>query len=124
MFDVSKMGIIEIIHKNDKERKEFIYPPFYKMIEINMKHIDPRLLNHFSFELAVRLRKIFGIRVFGPHEPLISKVYKSYIRTILLKIETKSSLFKAKTILNKETKDILSEKRFSKIILTFDVDPM
>ncbi|MGB5989407.1 MAG: primosomal protein N' [Marinifilaceae bacterium] len=107
-----------------KERKEFIYPPFYKMIEINMKHIDPRLLNHFSFELAMRLRKIFGIRVFGPHEPLISKVYKSYIRTILLKIETKSSLFKAKTILHKETKDILSEKRFSKIILTFDVDPM
>ena len=43
---------------------------------------------------------------------------------VLLKIETKSSLFKAKTILHKETKDILSEKRFSKIILTFDVDPM
>lgn len=107
-----------------KERKEFIYPPFYRMIELNMRHTDPYLLNHFSSELALRLRKIFGIRVFGPHEPLISKVYKSYIRTVLLKIESKSSLSKAKAILHKETKAILSEKKYSKIVLSFNVDPM
>lgn len=106
------------------ERKEFIYPPFYKMIEINMRHTDPSLLNHYAYELSIRLRKIFGIRIYGPHEPLISKVFKSYIRTILLKIETKSSLSKAKKILLEESVKMQSDKKYSGILIAFNVDPL
>jgi primosomal protein N' (replication factor Y) len=106
------------------ERKEFIYPPFYRIIEINMRHANPSLLNNYAHDLSVRLRKIFGIRVYGPHEPLVSKVYKSYIRTIILKIESKSSLSKAKRILLDETRAVQSEKKYSSIVLAFNVDPL
>jgi len=106
------------------EREEFIYPPFYRIIEIDVRNSDVCLLQDFSHEFSSRLRQIFGIRVFGPHEPLISRVQKYYIRKIILKIESKSSLSKAKSILKKELEVMCAAKKYKTMRLAFDVDPV
>lgn len=107
-----------------EERKEFIYPPFYKVIEIELRHTHLDILHSFAQEFSSNLRRVFGVRIFGPHDPLVSKVQKYYIRKILLKIETKASLSRAKKILKDELAVMSTIKKYNSVQVYFDVDPI
>ncbi len=128
-----KHPIIQSVIRNDylsmyqtqmDERKEFIYPPFYKLINITLKHKNNSVLIQAANTLARSLRQIFGIRVFGPQAPVINRIQNYYIVNILLKIEKKSSPAKAKWILNREANSLKLMDRFKAVIVQFDVDPM
>jgi primosomal protein N' (replication factor Y) len=106
------------------ERQEYIYPPYYRLVNIVMKHKNQSLLNEAANYLAKSLRKIFGIRVFGPQAPVINRIQNYYIVNILLKIEKKSSPAKAKWILNQQANFLKEIDKFKAIMINFDVDPM
>lgn len=106
------------------ERQEYIYPPYYRLINIGMKHKQQHLVNEAAEYLAKSLKKIFGVRVFGPQAPVINRIQNNYIVNILLKIEKKSSPAKAKWILNQQANFIKEIDRFKAIQINFDVDPM
>ena len=128
-----KHPIIQSVIRNDylsmyqtqmSEREEFIYPPFYRLINITLKHKNNGLLTQAANTLARSLRKIFGIRIFGPQAPVINRIQNYYIVNILLKIEKKSSPAKAKWILNSEANNLKAIDRFKMVMIQFDVDPM
>ena len=128
-----KHPIIQSVIRNDylsmyqtqmSEREEFIYPPFYRLINITLKHKNNGLLTQAANTLARSLRKTFGIRVFGPQAPVINRIQNYYIVNILLKIEKKSSPAKAKWILNREANNLKAIDRFKMVMVQFDVDPM
>jgi primosomal protein N' (replication factor Y) len=128
-----KHPIIQSVVRNDylsmyqtqmSEREEFIYPPFYRLINITLKHKNNGLLTQAANTLARSLRKTFGIRVFGPQAPVINRIQNYYIVNILLKIEKKSSPAKAKWILNREANNLKAIDRFKMVTVQFDVDPM
>ena len=70
-----------------EERRSFKYPPFYRIINLNIKHKDPEIVNNQSIYLAKELRKHFGERVIGPEFPLVGRIRNYYIKTIMLKFE-------------------------------------
>ncbi len=111
-------------HNQIEERKTYVYPPFYRLINISLKHKDKAVVNRASDYFAKSLRKIFGVRVFGPHEPIINRIKNQYIVNILLKIEKKSSPAKAKWLLNKQANFLKSQEQFKAVQIVFDVDPM
>lgn len=128
-----KHPIIQSVIRNDylsmyqtqmSEREEFIYPPFYRLINITLKHKNNGLLTQAANTLARSLRKTFGIRVFGPQAPVINRIQNYYIVNIRLKIEKKSSPAKAKWILNREANNLKAIDRFKMVMMQFDVDPM
>jgi primosomal protein N' (replication factor Y) len=128
-----KHPIIQSVVRNDylsmyqtqiSEREEYIYPPFYRLINIRLKHKNNGLLTQAANTLAQSLRKIFGIRVFGPQAPLVNRIQNYYIVNILMKIEKKSSPAKAKWILNREANNLKAIDRFKMVMVQFDVDPM
>lgn len=125
--------IIENIVRNDyrkmyhsqlEEREEYIYPPFYRLISITLKHRDPKILNRGALTFTRNLKKIFGIRIFGPQAPLINRIQNYHLLKILLKIEPKSSPSKAKWLLNREANNLKSQPQFKSITINFDVDPL
>ena len=69
------------------ERKNFNYPPFYKLISLTVKHKNINLVDLASKELAQKLRYTFKERVIGPEFPLIQKIKNQYLKEIKLKIE-------------------------------------
>jgi len=107
-----------------EERQNYVYPPFYRLIQIVLKHKNQTLVNEAANYLAKSLRKIFGIRVFGPQSPVINRIQNMYIVNILLKIEKKSSPAKAKWILNQQANFLKEIDKFKSIQIYFDVDPM
>ncbi|WP_321306185.1 primosomal protein N' [Marinifilum fragile] len=122
--NVVKNDYFEMYSSQITERKEYIYPPFYRLINISLKHKNQRLVNEAASYFANSLRKIFGIRVFGPQSPVINRIQNSFIINILLKIEKKSSPAKAKWILNQQANFLKEIEKFKSIQINFDVDPM
>lgn len=111
------------MYKNQMlERKAFKYPPYYKLIKITLKHKDLNILNKGAIFLGNNLKQVFGTRVLGPEFPLISKIHKWHLKSILIKIERDRSYLKAKMILQSEINKL--EKEFRQMQLVVDVDPL
>jgi primosomal protein N' (replication factor Y) len=107
-----------------EERKSFKYPPFYRIINLDIKHKDPEILYNQSVYLANELRKQFGDRVIGPEAPLISRIRNYYIKSIMLKFEKDGiSINKVKTAI----RDVITQFQTTKLskgsIIQPDVDP-
>lgn len=106
------------------ERKQFKYPPFTRLIEITLRHKDPKIVDEASLALSNEMRKVFGSRVFGPNIPLISRVQNLFIKQILLKLEVEVSAEQAKSLLHNQINELLAIKLFKSVRVTLDVDPM
>jgi len=105
------------------ERQQFKYPPYYRMIQITLKHRDAAVINRGAKEMAVEMKAVFGNRVLGPVIPAISRIQNLFIRQILFKIETEASLKTAKAYLLDIMQRMLSKQEFKSVRINFDVDP-
>lgn len=107
-----------------QERQRFNYPPFTRVIYIYLKHRDAAILSDIAIIYANRLRELFGNRVFGPEEPIVSRIQSLYIRKIMLKIETNASMKKVKAILRDTFEQMHQDPRMKGLMIYYDVDPM
>lgn len=107
-----------------EERKMFNYPPFTRVIYIYLKHRNNDTLSEIATIYASHLRQLFGNRIFGPEEPIISRIQSLYIRKIMLKIETNASMAKVKQILRNTYEEMHQHPRMKGMIVYYDVDPM
>jgi primosomal protein N' (replication factor Y) len=107
-----------------EERKSFKYPPYFRIISMDVKHRNPEILYNQAEYLANELRKHFGDRVIGPEAPLINRIRNYYIKSIMLKFERDTiSIVKAKAII----RDVITQFQTTKLskgsIIQPDVDP-
>ena len=106
------------------ERKQFKYPPFFRLISITLKHKKPETVSDASNALARELRKIFGRQILGPEFPLIRRISNFHLRNILMKIDITKSQSQAKKLLIKEISKIKAVDKYKSLIVSVDVDPM
>jgi primosomal protein N' (replication factor Y) len=106
-----------------RERMAFSYPPFCRMIRINMKHKDRASLNSFADILGKDLRSFFGKRILGPEFPLIPQIQLWYIKTILIKIEKERPLASAREMIAGSIGRLEKEKGAGGLRIAIDVDP-
>ncbi|MFM8962726.1 MAG: primosomal protein N', partial [Sphingomonadales bacterium] len=57
-----------------EERERFFYPPFYKIIQLTLKHEKEEILNEGAHFFAEQLRDVFKERVLGPEFPLVKRI--------------------------------------------------
>ena len=107
-----------------KERQDFSYPPFTRIIKITVKDKSEQLVNDFSKLLAYHLRKHLKHRVLGPEFPLVKKVQTWYKKEIVIKIEPKLSLSKVKKLIINTTNQLKQRENYYRIFVIYDVDPM
>ena len=106
------------------ERKEFHYPPFYRLVYVYLKHRDDKVVASAAATLAFKLRIWFGERVLGPDKPSVAKVKSLNIRKIMIKLENGIDIQKVRQYLRKAHSDILKDKRFNSLVIYYDVDPL
>jgi primosomal protein N' (replication factor Y) len=131
-YDTSHRIISQVV-KNDYEgmfdteileRRNFHYPPLYRLIQINVKHKDLTKLLLIASSLAKILRSQFGDRVLGPEAPMISRIRNYYIQTILLKVEREGvSIQKIKEALQQILVNFDSLSTNKGVYMHIDVDP-
>jgi len=107
-----------------QERKEFMYPPFYKLIRILMKHKKPDVLNDAARKLVDELKKPFGYRVLGPQDPIVGRIQNYYLKHLIVKIEKEKSLSQSKTVILGKADQLKKNASFRSLQIHFDVDPL
>lgn len=119
-YDISHRVISQVVRNDYEEmfdteileRRNFHYPPLYRLIQLDVKHKDLSRLMSIAASLAGILRSQFGDRILGPEAPLISRIRNYYIQAILIKIEKEG-------VSVQKIKDALGA-----ILTTFDADPV
>ncbi|MGZ4156256.1 MAG: replication restart helicase PriA [Bacteroidia bacterium] len=106
------------------DRKNFNYPPFYRLIEITVIHKDPDLVNVAAKYLADALKHHFAKRVLGPEFPIVSRIRNLYHKNILLKIERDASVNQVKKIVSELLIKFRSNNNYKSVRVQIDVDPM
>lgn len=107
-----------------QERRIFRYPPFYRLIEITLKHRDADLLNTAADWMASALRNTFAGRVLGPEYPLVSRIRALYLKQITLRFERTEPIADAKRVILQIGEDLQKLEGFSGVTILYDVDPM
>ena len=106
------------------DRKNFNYPPFYRLIEMTLIHRDIDLVNAAAKYLADELKRHFQKRVLGPEFPLVSRIRNLYHKNILLKIEREASVAQVKKIVTELLIQFKTNSDFKSVRIQMDVDPM
>lgn len=105
------------------ERRNFHYPPFYRMINIQLRHKDRDNVQFGAQYLAKLLTDVFKERVLGPEVPFVGRVRNLYLQNITLKFERNASPKKVKDILKQKLDDFLAQHEFRSIRVIIDIDP-
>ncbi|MDR0763628.1 MAG: primosomal protein N' [Bacteroidales bacterium] len=106
-----------------EERIGFRYPPFYRLINIIVKHKDESKVNVAAHALAAVLREAFGTRLLGPEYPLISKVKTYYLMSMMLKFDRKENIALHKQHLRSLLEKFAVESPHRAVRVIVDVDP-
>ena len=72
------------------QRKKFDFPPYQRLLIIELKHKDHVRLNKAAMTLYQSLRELMGNKIVGPSEPLLSRVRGKYVRQLLIRFHNRS----------------------------------
>jgi primosomal protein N' (replication factor Y) len=105
------------------ERRNYFYPPFYKLITLTLKHKDVDILNAGSNKLAFEMREVFKERVLGPEFALIKRIHNLFQKQIILKIEREVAPQLVKNKLQEMIDTFFMDTNHKSIRVVIDVDP-
>lgn len=123
ILDVVKNDYLHMALVQLKEREVFHYPPFYRVIQIIIRHKDRSIVNKAAEDMAFVLRKSFGTALLGPEFPPVSMVQNYHLKEMLLKLDKKQNPNPVKKYLLECKKYILNKTGFASVQIIFDVDP-
>ena len=123
LADVMDNDYRHLYDEQIQERRVFRYPPFYRLIEITLRHRDAEVLNAAAAWLATQLKATFTWRVMGPEYPLVSRIRGLYLKVITLRFERTEPIADAKRVMMQMADDLMKQEGWSTVTTHFDVDP-
>ena len=105
------------------ERKEFNYPPYYRLIKIIIKSRDLETLKRASNWLFQSLSNGLIYPIYGPFDPHVSRIKNEFIKEVLIKYPNTNVRNKIKRHLMKSIESFESIAKFRVVKLNVDIDP-
>ena len=119
---VSTNDYLGMFKEQLQERRDFKYPPFFRLIKITLKHRDYNKVETASEWFAKSLRQVFKTNVLGPEFPPVSRVRNQYLKNILIKIPQQQSLGKTKEAIKKINSSFEAIGPFKGVRVILNVD--
>ena len=120
---VSTSDYQEMYKEQMEERRQYKYPPYYRLIRYTLKGRDFSKVNEAADWLAKALGNIFAENVLGPEFPPVARIRNEYYKNIMLKIPQKQSLSKTKKVADKVTQTFRAIGAYRSVKLVINVDP-
>ena len=105
------------------ERKQFRYPPLYRLIRITMRHKNSQLLAESSIAFARALRQKLGDSVLGPENPPVTRIKGLYQKQIILKLSKDINSKLVKDFIVNQADRVYLQKKYAAVRVIYDVDP-
>ena len=113
----------QMLKQQLKDRKEYHYPPYTRLIRIVVNHSDMETVKKASQWIAnVLLQSEYG-QILGPVYPSIARLRNRYRMQILVKISSDQSRDRVKQIIKKTLDGFESIAIFRSCKVNLDVDP-
>lgn len=106
------------------DRKQFFYPPYSRLFEVNIISKDLNELNHLANELFKLLKDHFKEHLLGPEFPLVAKIKNSYYKRILIKSARSEKAMEVRQHLYRAINDLQHQHQKWRYRVSIDVDPM
>ena len=119
---VVENNYISMFERQAAERQQFGYPPFYRLINISIKHKKIEIVETVANYYATELRKLIKSKILGPEYPLVNRIQTYYIKNILIKIDRKENLQRTKHIIKHIAEHIKKADKFKSVQIVYDVD--
>ncbi len=107
-----------------EERKMFNYPPFNRIIRLQMKDHNALRVHNVTVQLQAYLQRIFGERVSGVIIPSVERIQAYTLRELTLRIESSANIEEAKRRLKEAIDHIWSFSSNKNVKLIIDIDPI
>lgn len=107
-----------------RERKDYLLPPFTRMILINFRHKNSALLNdatHYFYDILIQ--KIPSKRAKKPYTPSIERIRTYYQMQIDIQLIKNTRLKEAKTYIQKIINKMSKHEKYRSVMIRVDVDP-
>ena len=127
-----KHPIIQQVIENDyegllknqlRERKQYLYPPYYRLIRIVIKHKDLETVKISSNWIFNVLSQSYSGEILGPIFPSIARLRNYYQMQLLIKAENGISRKVVKQLISKTLKSFDTIAKFKSVRINVDVDP-
>ena len=105
------------------ERRMFQYPPFHRIISLQLRHGKQAHVHLAAIQLQIYLTRIFGSRVSAVIVPSVERVQAYYIRELTIRIESNANIAEAKRRLKEAIDYISSIPSGKNVKVITDVDP-
>ena len=122
--DVLRNDFRGLYDKQMATRRQFGYPPFYRLILIRLKHKDYQKLNPAATALSSMLRPFFKQDLLGPEYPIVSRVKNLYIKQMMVKFNREHNARQVKEIIMKQVELFQQNPDYKSVLVQIDVDPM
>ena len=106
------------------ERQLFNYPPFYRVIRLQIRDHNGVRAHRVAGELQQYMARIFGLRVSGVIIPSVERVQAYTIRELTLRIESTANMAEAKRRLKESIDHVWSIPANKNTKIIVDVDPI
>ena len=106
------------------ERETFHYPPFHRLIRIQMRDHNAARVQAVAMQLQAHLKQVFGTRISSVLIPSVERVQAYTIRELNLRIEQGANIAEAKRRLKESIDYILSNSTNKNVKLIIDCDPI
>jgi primosomal protein N' (replication factor Y) len=105
------------------ERQLFNYPPFYRVIRLQMKDHNGVRVHKVATELQGYMAQVFGPRVSAVIIPSVERVQAYTLRELTLRIEQNANLQEAKRRLQEAIDHVWATGTNKNVKIIIDVDP-
>jgi len=106
-----------------KEREKYQYPPFTRLIQINLLSKNVEEVNFLAKEFHKLLYPQFQNRLLGPESPMISRIKDQYYMRLLIKLEKNYPAKQTRTFLLTSINNLHAHYKKWKFTVQIDVDP-
>ena len=122
--DVMDNDYLNMYNSEILNRRNFLYPPFYRLIYLTFRHKDRNVLDACCDTFALNLKSEIGKeRVLGPEYPGISRINNLYNKKIMIKVEKSTSIVQVKAKINHLITVFKKDAAFKYVRVIIDVDP-
>ena len=106
------------------ERACFHYPPFFRLIVIEIKHKDAKILSKAAYTAVKILQNENCGEILGPSNPPVGKIQGYFIKHILIKFEHTQSNESIKNSIQNCISRLKAIEDFKYLRINLDIDPM
>jgi primosomal protein N' (replication factor Y) (superfamily II helicase) len=125
LFEVQNADFQAFFRREIQERKDFQYPPFFRLIHVTLRHKKPEVVNDAARIYAEMLKKHLGKRILGPTVPNPGRVRSYFLMDIMVKLERDASKISfTKDLLMQCVIDMKRHEGLSGVDVLIDVDPI